>query len=99
MPLDIYNLNTNEHIFALNDDLYDLLFSAFEHHYQQTGLFIDQYGDLTLDINQQKELLDSVSHYLSAQTTIKQNNKPLMEFLELLNDCIRNNIVIRFLGD
>jgi len=98
MPLDIYNLNTNERIFVLNDDLYDLLFSAFEHHYQRTGLFIDQYGDLTMDISQQQELLDSVLHYLCPNND-KTKQQNLMEFLELLNNCIRNNIVIRFFGD
>ena len=98
MALDIYNINTNEHIFSLNDDQYGLLLNAFERYYQQTGLYIDQYGDLTMDIQQQKELFDSVAHcFCSDSSNAKQQIH--VEFQKLLNHCILNNIVIRFLGD
>jgi len=98
MALDIYNINTGEHLFTLNDEQYDLFLNVFEHYYQRSGRYIDQYGNLTMGIPQQKELFESVIHCLCPDND-RTKQQIHAEFQKLLNHCICKNIVIRLLGD
>jgi hypothetical protein len=50
MALDIHKLDTNEHIFGIQDGQYNCLVDIFEQFSKMTGIYIDQYGKTDLNI-------------------------------------------------
>jgi hypothetical protein len=50
MALDIHRLDTNEHIFGIEDGQYNCLKDIFEQFSRMTGVYIDQYGKTNLNI-------------------------------------------------
>ena len=56
MALDFHRLDNNQYLFGLDNNDYNLLADIFETYKQRTGVFIDQYGDTELTIDNQKSV-------------------------------------------
>ena len=102
MPFDVYHAVTGGILlYSLEDDQYNFLFDIFEEYYHQTGQYIDQYGDVTLDSSELKKLLSIIEKTLQkteSEGDIQQKNV-MIEFKNFLDYYASQDISLRFLGD
>ena len=101
MALDFHRLDTNEHLFGLDDEQFDYLSEIFQAFTRWTGLVIDQYGDFKLTADNQKTLVRIIEKYVS-QTDLdkdKQKTSVILEFKGILGFLSNRNIDLKLLGD
>jgi hypothetical protein len=101
MALDIHRLDNNEYLFGLDSSKYEHLFDIFESYLNWTGIYIDEYGDTKLAVENQKTLIKIIDKYVE-NTNINLDKKKtitILEFRGMLNYFINSNISIELLGD
>lgn len=102
MALDFYKLGTKERLFELNSckyaDLEKEIFIAFKH---WTGLYIGEYKNSRLSVDNQKTLLKIIDEYVE-KTDLNKNKektKTILEFRGLLSYFIEKGYELVLLGD
>ena len=101
MALDFHNNSTNEYLFALNDKELGHLETIFKQFTQHTGITIDPYEDMLLNVALQKTLVKQVDAYID-QNDLNQNKQQtlaIMEFRTRIEDYTVKNIDLKLLGD
>jgi len=99
MALDIHKLENGkrgELLFQIDDAFYGVLYPAFEHFKQQTGLFVDPYGDLVFSSGH-AVLLKSLE--ASHNEVESKDREAYDSFMNLLQNWEDTQIRIVFLGD
>ena len=101
MALDIHRLDNNEYILGLDDEYYNALETIFEQFKYSTSIFIDQYSDTKLNINNFKFLIKLIDQYIEKTDLNKNKRKTILilEFRGLLNLLVKHNIPIKLIGD
>ena len=90
-------LNVNR----LDDEYYNFLKTIFEQFKYSTGIFIDQYSDTKLSINNFKFLIKLIDQYIEKTDLDKNKRKTILilEFRGLLNLLVKYNIPVKLIGD
>ena len=101
MALDIHKLNNNEYILGLDDEYYSCLSPIFEQFKYSTGLYIDQYGDITLSVKNFQFLIKLIDKYVQNTDLNKDKHQTIkiLEFRGLLNMLIKYDIPVKLYGD
>ena len=101
MALDFHKADNQEYLFGLDDTKYNNLDKIFTEYKNWTGIYIDQYSDAKLPIENQKLLLKIIDAYVNkANLNIdKQKTVDILEFRGLLVYFIEKNFDIEILGD
>jgi hypothetical protein len=92
MGLEIYNLETKDKVFHISDadmNHFEAIFDIFNLKYND---LIDLYGDFRLYVNHQEFLKDAIE-----SIHIKEN--VLIEFINVLNKCLSQDVVLLVKGD
>ena len=101
MALDIHRLDNNEYILGLDDEYYSCLSTIFDQFKYSTGLFIDQYGKITLSVKNFEFLIKLIDKYIQ-NTDLNKDKKQtvkILEFRGLLNMLIKYDIPVKLYGD
>ncbi|MHC0439192.1 hypothetical protein [Flavobacterium sp. 3-210] len=101
MALDFHRLDNDEYLFSLDDYKYNCLEIIFESYKNWTGIFIDQYSDNKLTIENQKTLIQIIDIYIK-QTNLnldKEKTIAIIEFRGLLFFSLNKNCDLKILGD
>lgn len=101
MALDFHRLDNRAYLFGLDDKKYNNLDEIFTAYKNWTGIYIDQYGDSKLTIENQKMLVKIIDTYLDKTNlnTDKQKTIDILEFRALLRYFSEHKIDIEILGD
>ena len=101
MALDFHRLDNQEYLFGLNDKEYSNLYEIFTEYKHWTGIYIDQYSDTKLSVENQKTLIKIIDIYIE-KTNLnldKQKTINILEFRALMNYFSSKNLDIETLGD
>ena len=101
MALDFHRLDNQEYLFGLNNKEYSNLNEIFTEYKHWTGIYIDQYGDTRLSVENQKTLIKIIDIYIE-KTNLnldKQKTINILEFRALMNYFSSKNLDIETLGD
>ena len=101
MALDFHRLDNREYLFGLDDKNYKNLDEIFTEFKNWTGIYIDEYGDTKLTIENQKIVLKIIDVYINKTNlkTDKQKTVDILEFRTLLKYFSDQNFDIEILGD
>ena len=101
MALDFHRLDNNEYVFGLNDQKYKHLEIVFNDFKQQTGIYIDPYGDTILTVQYQKMLEKIIDNYIIKEdlNNNKQKTIDIIAFKTLLDYLSNKNIDLKIMGD
>jgi hypothetical protein len=101
MALDFHRLDNREYLFGLDDKKYKNLEEIFNEYKNWTGIYIDEYGDTKLTIENLKIVLKIIDTYIN-KTNLnidKQKTVDILEFRTLLKYFSEQNFDIEILGD
>ena len=101
MALDFHRLDNREYLFGLDDKKLKNLAEIFTEYKNWTGIYIDEYKDTKLTIENQKSLVRIIDIYIDKTNlnTDKQKIVDILEFRTLLNYFSGKNLDIKILGD
>ena len=101
MALDFYRKDNKEHLFVLDDNQFEYLIEIFNEFKYQTGLLIDQYGDLKLTIENQKLIIKIIDNYIdkSDLNKNKAKTKTIIEFRTFLKNISKKEVELNLKGD
>ena len=101
MVLDFHRLDNREYLFGLDDKKLKNLVEIFTEYKNWTGIYIDEYKDTKLTIENQKMLVKIIDTYIekSNLNTDKQKTVDILEFRTLLNYFSGKNLNIEILSD
>lgn len=101
MALDFHRLDNHEYLFQLDDKKYSNLSEIFAEYKQWTGVFIDQYGDTILTVENQKIIIKIIDNYIEKNNlnSDKQKTVSILEFRTLMIFFSGKNCDIKILGD
>lgn len=101
MALDFHRLNNHEFLFKLDDKKYSNLNDIFTEYKHWTGVYIDQYGDTKLTVENQKTLVKITDIYIEKNNlnSDKQKTVDILEFRALMAFFSNKNCDIKILGD
>ncbi|MBW1294144.1 hypothetical protein [Aquimarina litoralis] len=100
MALDFHRLDTNEYLFGVNDTEYAYLESIFIEFTQQTGIFIDPYGDTQLKVTHLKMIIQMIDTNLTTESNMdKEKTKVIQEFRRKIAHFSDKGITLKALGD
>ncbi len=102
MALDFYKLGTKEYLFGLESEKYfDLEKDIFIPFKYRTGLYIDEYKNGNLSVENQKTLVTIIDEYID-KTNLNKNKqkiKTILEFRGLLLYFIKKEYNLELHGD
>ena len=101
MALDFYKSGTQEILFSLDDAQYDNLTEIIEAFRQRTGIFIDQYANMQLTVENQKTLITIIDQYID-KTDLNRDKKKtviILQFRGLLLYFSNRNFDFKLVGD
>ena len=101
MAIDFHRLDNRKYLFGLDDKKYKNLVEIFTEYKNWTGIYIDEYGDTKLTIENQKIVLKIIDTYID-KTNLnidKQKTVDILEFSTLLKYFSDQNVDIEILGD
>ncbi|MDP8171228.1 hypothetical protein QJU96_08010 [Pasteurella skyensis] len=102
MALDFHIYGTEEYLYGLESNkFYDLEEDIFIPFKYRTGIYIDEYGDSQLSVDNQKLLIKIIDEYIE-KTDLNKNKsktKNILEFRGLLLYFIGKNYDLVLLGD
>jgi len=107
MALDMYRSDNNKHELSINHRHYTHLKNIFYDFGSSTGIFIIECRDTTLDIKQIEKLIEVIDNHLKTNDLNKgkyfRGNPEgltfIVEFKELLQYLVEENVSIYFIGD
>lgn len=101
MALDFHRLDNGEYLFGLDDETYENLGEIFIEYKNWTGIYIDQYGNTKLTVENQKLLVKIIDIYVDKTNlnTDKKKTVDVLEFRALLKYFLDQNFSIKILGD
>ena len=101
MALDFHTLDDKKYLFELNDNKYNNLVMIFHEFKHRTGIFIDQYRDAIITVENQLLLLKIIDQYIE-KTNLnldKQKTVDVLEMRGLLAYFSSHKIGLSLLGD
>ena len=82
MALDFHSLDDKKYLFELNDNKYNNLVMIFKEFKHRTGIFIDQYSDAIITVENQLLLLKIIDQYIE-KTNLNQDKQKTVDILEI----------------
>jgi hypothetical protein len=102
MALDFHILGEkSKRLFGLDDTKLKHLEDVFQKFKQQTGIYIDPYGDLILSVESQKIIIQIINRWLTQEdlNLDKDKTKSILVFCGLLTYFSENQIDLELHGD